>query len=66
MIGYRGLADGAEHLAVIVGAAGADMPVPLHVHVECLTGDVFGSDGMSVRRELDGALARLWRRRAAA
>ncbi len=32
VIGYRGVSDGAEHLAVIVGAAGADTPVALHVH----------------------------------
>ena len=56
VIGYRGLADGAEHLAVIVGAAGADMPVALHVHLECLTGDVFGGLACRCGRELDGAL----------
>ena len=59
VIGYRGLADNAEHLAVIVGAAGADIPVALHVHVECLTGDVFGGLACRCGRELDGALARM-------
>ncbi|WNG93922.1 3,4-dihydroxy-2-butanone-4-phosphate synthase [Mycobacterium sp. ITM-2016-00318] len=57
VIGYRGLTDNAEHLAVIVGAAGADMPVLLHVHLECLTGDVFGGLACRCGRELDSALA---------
>jgi 3,4-dihydroxy 2-butanone 4-phosphate synthase/GTP cyclohydrolase II len=41
---------------VIVGEAGAGVPVPLHVHVECLTGDVFGSTACRCGRELDSAL----------
>ncbi len=45
--------DGGEHLVVIVGAAGADVPMPLHVHVECLTGDVFGSTACRCGGELD-------------
>src|SRR3954467_15124822 len=38
---FRGLADGGEHLAFVLGAPGE---VPLvRPHSECLTGDVFGS-----------------------
>ncbi|ORA12953.1 3,4-dihydroxy-2-butanone-4-phosphate synthase [Mycobacterium asiaticum] len=58
-IGYRDVHDGGEHLALIVGTAGAGIPLPLHVHVECLTGDVFGSNACRCGDELDRALARM-------
>ncbi|WP_123026989.1 3,4-dihydroxy-2-butanone-4-phosphate synthase [Mycolicibacterium stellerae] len=57
VIGFHGVRDGAEHLAVIVGAAGPGVPVALHVHVECITGDVFGASACRCGRDLDGALA---------
>ena len=56
VIGFRDVHRGVEHLAVIIGAAGAGVPVPLHVHVECLTGDVFGSKACRCGGELNGAL----------
>jgi 3,4-dihydroxy 2-butanone 4-phosphate synthase / GTP cyclohydrolase II len=59
VIGFRGAHDGGEHLAVIVGSADNGVPVPLHVHVECLTGDVFGSHACRCGGELNGALARM-------
>ena len=41
-VGYRNTLDGVEHVALVVGdVAGGDVPV--RVHSECLTGDVFGS-----------------------
>lgn len=58
-IGYRDVYDGGEHLALIVGAAGAGVPLPLHVHVECLTGDVFGSNACRCGDELDRAMTRM-------
>lgn len=40
-VGYRAALDGTEHVALVAGdLAGRDVPV--HVHVECLLGDVFG------------------------
>lgn len=57
VIGYRDIHDGGEHLVVIVGTAGARGPVPLHVHVECICGDVFGSSACACGGELDRALA---------
>lgn len=40
---FRDLADGAEHLALVLGdPAGAGTPL-VRLHSECLTGDVFGS-----------------------
>ena len=56
VIGFRDVHDGGEHLAVIIGTVGPGVPVPLHVHVECLTGDVFGSAACRCGGELDSAL----------
>ena len=59
VIGFRDVhpaASGGEHLVVIIGAAGSDVPMLLHVHVECLTGDVFGSTACRCGGELDRAL----------
>ncbi|HWD03003.1 MAG TPA: GTP cyclohydrolase II [Amycolatopsis sp.] len=38
---FRGLADGLEHLALVLGEPG-EIPL-VRLHSECLTGDVFGS-----------------------
>jgi GTP cyclohydrolase II len=41
VVTFRGLVDGLEHLAVVLGDPG---PTPLvRLHSECLTGDVLGS-----------------------
>ncbi|SEO98170.1 3,4-dihydroxy-2-butanone-4-phosphate synthase [Amycolatopsis saalfeldensis] len=54
-VGYRGVPDGAEHVALVAGEArGADVPV--HVHVECVPGDVFGSRQCGCARRLETAL----------
>ena len=39
---FRTLADGQEHVALVVGAFGGEPPL-VRLHSECLTGDVFGS-----------------------
>lgn len=57
VIGFRDVRGVGEHLVVIIGAAGSGEPVPLHVHVECLSGDVFGSEACRCGSELDNALA---------
>lgn len=57
IVGYRGVHDGAEHMAVIIGTAGGGLPMPVHVHLECLTGDVFGSLACRCGDELENALA---------
>ncbi|KLO39755.1 riboflavin biosynthesis protein RibA [Mycobacterium nebraskense] len=56
VIGFQNVHDDGEHLAVIIGAVGPGVPVPLHVHVECLTGDVFGSTACRCGEELESAL----------
>ncbi|MGZ2412383.1 GTP cyclohydrolase II [Sphingomonas sp. F9_3S_D5_B_2] len=39
---FRSVADGQEHVALVVGAFGGKPPLA-RLHSECLTGDVFGS-----------------------
>jgi GTP cyclohydrolase II len=41
-ITFHGLADGAEHVALVLGDPAATTPL-VRLHSECLTGDVFGS-----------------------
>jgi len=55
-MGFRGVHDAGEHLVTIIGTAGSDRPMPLHVHVECLTSDVFGSTACRCGDELDRAV----------
>jgi GTP cyclohydrolase II len=42
VVAFRGLDDGEEHVALLVGAFGGKPPL-VRLHSECLTGDVFGS-----------------------
>src|SRR6266480_1376125 len=39
---FHGLADGKEHVALVVGDLASGTPL-VRLHSECLTGDVFGS-----------------------
>ncbi len=41
---YRNDVDGHEHLALVRGRLRAGEPVPVRIHSQCLTGDVFGSE----------------------
>ncbi|MGI5129865.1 bifunctional 3,4-dihydroxy-2-butanone-4-phosphate synthase/GTP cyclohydrolase II [Pseudonocardia sp. CA-107938] len=55
--------DGIEHVALVLGDVdqrlGGGAPVPVRVHSECLTGDVFGSRRCDCGEQLDVALARI-------
>jgi 3,4-dihydroxy 2-butanone 4-phosphate synthase/GTP cyclohydrolase II len=42
-VGYHDRTNGCEHLALVHGDPTATDCVPVHVHSECLSGDVFGS-----------------------
>ena len=59
--GYRNALDGGEHIAVVAGRPDG-IDVPVHVHGECLLGDVFGSRRCGCARRLDAALCELERR----
>ncbi len=56
---FHGLADHAEHLAMVFGDLSAN-PAPLvRMHSECLTGDVFGSARCDCGPQLREAVERL-------
>jgi 3,4-dihydroxy 2-butanone 4-phosphate synthase/GTP cyclohydrolase II len=59
-IGYAGLYDGAEHLALVAGEIdpSSTEAVPVHVHRECLSGDVLRSTACDCGRALDEAMGR--------
>jgi 3,4-dihydroxy 2-butanone 4-phosphate synthase/GTP cyclohydrolase II len=58
-VGYRATADGAEHMALVAGPLeGLDGTAPVHVHTECLSGDVLRSSVCDCRRALDEAMLR--------
>lgn len=42
-IGYTERLTGREHIALVMGDIEAAEPVPVRIHSECMTGDVFGS-----------------------
>jgi 3,4-dihydroxy 2-butanone 4-phosphate synthase/GTP cyclohydrolase II len=53
-VGYRELLTGSEHLALVTGTV--DSHTPVHVHIECLSGDIFGTTSCDCRGMLDAAL----------
>ena len=59
-VGYAGLHDGAEHMALVAGEIDQSSAerVPVHVHRECLSGDVLRSTGCDCGQALDEAMAR--------
>jgi 3,4-dihydroxy 2-butanone 4-phosphate synthase / GTP cyclohydrolase II len=56
VVGYRDKATGAEHLALVHGDPATDKRVAVHVHTECLSGDVFGSLVCNCGTQLQDAL----------
>ncbi|WP_190813216.1 3,4-dihydroxy-2-butanone-4-phosphate synthase [Saccharopolyspora pogona] len=55
-VGYRSTIDDTEHLALVTGRLSGEHDVPVHIHVECLPGDVFGSWRCGCARRLDAAM----------
>ncbi len=43
IVGYRGVLDGIDHVALVMGDIGDGHDVLVRVHSECLTGDALGS-----------------------
>jgi len=54
---YENRPDNKEHLALVKGDVEGALDVPVRVHSECLTGDVFGSMRCDCGDQLDRALA---------
>ncbi|MCK1823652.1 GTP cyclohydrolase II [Streptomyces sp. XM83C] len=60
LVTFHGLADGEEHLAVVLGEPAGPDAVPLvRLHSECLTGDVFGSARCDCGPQLREAVERI-------
>ncbi len=58
-VGYRGLTDNADHIALVFGEIGDGEDILVRVHSECLTGDVFGSLRCDCGPQLRAALRRV-------
>lgn len=56
---YRSLADGEEHLALVLGEPAQAVSALVRVHSQCLTGDVFGSLRCDCGAQLRAALKRV-------
>ena len=58
-VSFSGLAPGDEPVALVFGPLSASQPVPVRLHSECLTGDVFGSQRCDCGPQLQEALQQL-------
>ncbi len=59
--------DGAkEHVALVYGDVAGKVGVPVRVHSECVTSEIFGSLKCDCKEQLDAALAEIARRGAGA
>ncbi|GAA1119477.1 bifunctional 3,4-dihydroxy-2-butanone-4-phosphate synthase/GTP cyclohydrolase II [Nocardiopsis metallicus] len=56
-VGFKGTADGAEHVALVFGDLTDGTDVLARLHSECLTGDAFGSYRCDCGAQLDAAMA---------
>jgi 3,4-dihydroxy 2-butanone 4-phosphate synthase/GTP cyclohydrolase II len=56
VVGYRALLDGSEHVALVKGDVDGAEDVPVRVHVQCVTGDVFHALRCDCRARLEHAL----------
>ncbi|MBF9066679.1 GTP cyclohydrolase II [Streptacidiphilus fuscans] len=59
LVTFHGLADGQEHLAVVLGNPDATDTPLVRLHSECLTGDVFGSARCDCGPQLREAVERI-------
>ena len=58
--------DGAEHVALVHGNVRGALELPVRVHSECLTSEVFGSLKCDCKQQLDWAMGEVARRGAGA
>ena len=58
-VGYMGAADGAEHVALVMGEIGEGTDITARLHSECLTGDAFGSHRCDCGAQLEAAMAEI-------
>src|SRR5712692_9435639 len=53
---FRDRRTGSEHIALVIGDVEGHESVPVRVHSECLTGEVFGSLKCDCRQQLERAM----------
>lgn len=58
---FESVVDGDEHIALVHGDVRHGGPVPVRVHSQCLTGDIFGSKRCDCGEQLETALERIVR-----
>lgn len=58
LVTFHGLADGQEHVAMVLGAPEGRPPL-VRLHSECLTGDIFGSARCDCGPQLREAVERI-------
>ncbi|MFI1709691.1 GTP cyclohydrolase II [Streptomyces griseoruber] len=59
VVTFNGLADGAEHVALVLGDPATAAAPLVRLHSECLTGDVFGSARCDCGPQLREAVERI-------
>lgn len=59
VVGFCNNIDNEEHLAIVKGEVSNKSLVPLRIHSECLTGDVFHSLRCDCRAQLEAALRKI-------
>ncbi len=64
VVAFQSPGDGKEHAALVLGDVAGKEQVPVRLHSECLTGDVFGSLRCDCREQLELALEQLLARGA--
>ncbi len=62
VIAFHTPGHGGEHAALVKGDVRRRADVPVRIHSECLTGDVFGSRRCDCREQLEISLAEIQRR----
>lgn len=58
-VGYQEIDDGREHFALVFGSVSERAEVLVHVHAECVAGDVFRSQACRCAEQLSAALDRI-------
>jgi len=56
IVGFRSLNSSEEFVALVKGELRPDLPSPVRIHSQCLTGDVFGSVKCDCGRQLKAAM----------
>jgi 3,4-dihydroxy 2-butanone 4-phosphate synthase/GTP cyclohydrolase II len=59
---YKGLKDGAIHIALVKGRPEAQQEILTRIHSECLTGDLFHSRRCDCGEQLEAAMSRIEKR----